>query len=94
MLTVQSTNKFANAKRDGRRSMVNTTRDGLILTIMLSVNKSVTRFVPNIPRPRSVSNIKKSNSVSRRVIPRNVSSLLIENSVLLKRRLVSVPNGF
>merc|ERR1712137_768528 len=33
------------------------------------------------------------NSVSRRVTLRDVSNSLIESSVLLKRRLVSVPSG-
>ncbi len=63
MLTVLHISKFVNVKRDGRKFKVNTTRDGLIPTIMPSVNKNVTRFVLNIPRLRSVSDTIRLNSV-------------------------------
>ena len=51
-LIVPNISKSVNVKKDGKRLLENIIRDGLILTIMLFVNKNVTRFVPSIPRQR------------------------------------------
>jgi len=91
---VPNTRLSANVSRDGTRSREHITRDGLILIIMPFVNKNVTRFASSTPSQKLVLLTNVSNSVLKRDTPRNVSSLSIENSVLLKRKLVSVPNGF
>lgn len=86
-------NKSVNAKRSGRRSLRDTTRDGMILIIVVIASRGVTQFVRNSPRRDTALTPRTFVSLVKRSMSESATSLSSRSSALLKRRLVFVPSG-